>query len=280
MIFTKLQLNGNDFIFVNCFKTNISSPVSVSCETCNRKFGIGADGLVLIKPSEKADYKIEIYNPDGSKARICGNALLSLGKYLFESEDFKSQIKNKLDNIKIETDSGVRNISLEIEYGEVLYVSANLGKIDFQDNYFENKINKIKIKNNNYNINYLSVGNFHGVIILDEKDEIDDINFCELNKDNINLKKIINECNIEIIKIIDKNKIKIKIFERGVGETLSCGSGACAVVATAVKKNLCELDKEIKVISKGGEHRVKYISEKEIILKSKPVLVYNGYLRI
>ncbi|MBP0979892.1 MAG: hypothetical protein J6C55_04565, partial [Oscillospiraceae bacterium] len=132
----------------------------------------------------------------------------------------------------------------------------------------------------NYNINYLSVGNFHGVIILDESDEIDNIKFCELIQDNINLKKIIEKCNIEIIKIIDKNKIKIKIFERGVGETLSCGSGACAAVATAISKNLCEKQQEIKIISKGGEHRVKYISEEEIILKSKPILVYNGYLRI
>ena len=180
------------------------------------------------------------------------------------------KIKNKLDNIKVETDSGIKNISLEIEYDEIIAVSANLGKIEFKDNYFDF----------NNNINYLSVGNFHGVIILDESDEIDNIKFCELIQDNINLKKIIEKCNIEIIKIIDKNKIKIKIFERGVGETLSCGSGACAAVATAISKNLCEKQQEIKIISKGGEHRVKYISEEEIILKSKPILVYNGYLRI
>lgn len=279
MIFTKMQLNGNDFIFVNCLKTNINSPASVSCETCNRNFGIGADGLVLIKSSDKADYQIEIYNSDGSKATMCGNALLSFGKYLYESEDFKSEIKNKLNNITVETDSGVKNISLETEYDEILSVSANLGKtefIGFKNNYF-NLDNKIKIKNNYYNINYLSVGNFHGVIILDN---INNIKFCDLIKDNINFKNIISKCNIEIIEIVDKNKIKIKIFERGVGKTLSCGSGACAVVVAAIKKNLCEKDTEIKIISDGGEHIVKYISEENIILKARPELVYNGYLRI
>lgn len=279
MIFTKMQLNGNDFIYVNCLKTNITSPVSVSCETCSRNFGIGADGLVLIKPSDKADYKIEIFNSDGSKALMCGNALLLLGRYLFESEDFKSEIKDKLDNIIIETDSGIRNISLETEYDEILYVSANLGKIEFKDNYL-NFDNKIIIKNNSYDINYLSVGNPHGVVILDGSDDIDNIKLCDLIKNNSGLEKIITECNIEIIKIIDENKIKIKIFERGVGETLSCGSGACAAVSVATKKNLCEKEKEIKVSSKGGDHWVKYMSENLVILKAKPELVYNGYLRI
>ena len=276
MIFTKMQLNGNDFIFVDALNTKMLSPINVSCETCVRRFNVGADGLILINSSEIADYKMELYNSDGSKAEVCGNALLLLGKYLYESEDLKGKIKDKVDDIVVETDSGLKHISLDFnDIGEVISSTVNLGKADF-DVDCSNIENKIKIKEKEYDINYLSLGNLHGVVIVDN---IEDVEVSSLMNEDQRLLKIHESCNIEFIEILDKNKIKIKIFERGVGETLSCGSGAAAAAAVAVKNNLCEKDEDIRVISKGGEHKVKYTLDGDIFVTGNPKLVFNGYLK-
>lgn len=277
MIFTKMQLNGNDFIFVDALNTKMLSPISVSCETCVRRFNVGADGLILINSSEIADYKMELYNSDGSKADVCGNALLLLGKYLYESEDLKGKIKDKVNDIVVETDAGLKHISLDFnDIGEVVSSTVDIGKANFDVDYSKIK-NKIKIKEKEYDINYLSLGNLHGVVVVDN---IKDVEISSLMKENPKLLEIHKNCNVEFIEVLDKNKIKIKIFERGVGETLSCGSGAAAAIAVAIKDNLCEKDEDIRVISKGGEHKVKYTLNGDIFITGRPKLVFNGYLKI
>lgn len=277
MIFTKMQLNGNDLVYMDGFKNDVKIPSSVAIKVCNRRSGIGADGLVIVQPSENADCKIEIYNADGSKAKICGNALLLLGKYLYEAEESPLKIKN-VDTLKVEVEESVKEINLTIDYNEVESAVVNMGRPIFNPEHNAAKnVHSIEFNNVEYNIEYLQIENLHGVIIVDNIDNIDvEAMATEIKK----LADIDNELNLEFIEIINKKEIKMQVFERGVGQTLSCGSGACAAVAVAVKNGFCTSGDNVKVITKGGEHLVKYILNQEISITGVPKMVFSGCMRV
>ncbi len=290
-----MQLNGNDFIFVNSLESKIRIYENFVREVCDRNFGVGADGLVLLLLSDKADCRIEIYNSDGSKAQICGNALLSLGRYLFGMEDFELQklgLKNKLKNrmsklidIYVETDAGIKKINCDMEYDEIKFLLVNMGKIDFEKLCLKEEqhkeVGRIDLKKIDkddicVSVDLLSVGNLHMTIVVNDISKIDN-RYISDNKYIVELNKVYN---IEFMQVIDRQSIKVKIFEKGVGETLSCGSGACACALAAVKNQICDKDKKINVISKGGKHQVEFTDNSDMILYGNPTLVYNGCLKI
>lgn len=292
MIFTKMQLNGNDFVFINSLSSKIKIYQNLIKEICDRRFGVGADGVVVLSMSEKADCKIEIYNSDGSKAKICGNALLLLGRYLFELENFELEnlgfqnlsSKNfeskkfdntkldsiKIDSIRIETDAGIKEIYLDTEYDEIKSVFVNMGKVsqinqkfDFKksDKNFESKKFEFKFED----LNCLMVGNGNKHLVFTVKN-IDDINIKDIMKDK-DVLKIGKEYNIEFMQMLDKNKVRIKIFERGVGETLSCGSGACACAFVAAQTKFLQTDFFEKYEDK-NKYKNRYDKERELEKKA------------
>lgn len=264
MIFVKMQLNGNDFVFVNNRDSGMLSQKDVIKRICNRNQGIGADGMVMVSESDEADYKLEIYNADGSQAKMCGNALLLFGKYLYESDNFGSYRLKGRERIRVETQAGLREIKIEWEGNEIKRSEVDMGRASFE-------------RLDGGKINYVSIGNLHGVIFLESLDERE---IERLKKEYGEMFDKDKAYNLELVKVIDKRELRIKIFERGVGETLSCGTGASAAVAVAIKKNICSRDEDIRVISRGGEHILRYTKEGNIFLSGKPELVYHGYLKI
>ena len=283
MFFTKIQHNGNDFIFIDIDSLDHRYDFSENLivRLCNRNFGIGADGLILITRNGCDNLKIDIYNSDGSKANICGNALISLGEYLYTNKMcvFKCGLKNKenvICNVTVKTDSGEKTIFFNMAENFLSSVTVNMGRVDIVPLKITDEYDFI-FKQNNINVKYISIGNLHGVIIVDKlKIENEESKEVKKIKNLIKQSKIQNHINVEIIQIVNKNKIRMLVFERGVGETLSCGSGASAAVAVAVKKGYCVQGEEVKVQSRGGNIKVKYENSGDVLITGKAKIAFTG----
>lgn len=250
MKFVKMQGLGNDFIIIEningSFKGN---EVEFAKRICHRKFGVGADGLVIIEKSIIADAKMIIINSDGSRANMCGNAIRCVGKYIYEFMKIK---KNKLS---IETGDGVKYINLSIDNEKVTLITVNMGKASFDGkdillNNRENLINEeVIIENKNYTLTSLLVGVPHTILVNDK------------NEYSIKDGKIIEKSylfkegsNVNIVDIIDETSIKVHTWERGAGETLACGTGCCASVVALNKLGLCSDCVDVK--TNGGNLKV------------------------
>ena len=276
ILFSKMQGTGNDFIVINClnqyFNYNLSS---LSTFLCNRNFSIGADGVIYIFRSNIADFKMRIFNKDGSEAEMCGNGIRVLGKFLFEKS---ITTKNELN---IETLAGVKKIELVIENKTVVNVKVNIGMPFFEakripaylpkeSNLTDYSTINIEFRDNNYEFGLVSVGNPHAVCFLDN---LSKVNINDIGSFVENYKYFPNKINVEFAQIIDRNNIKVKVWERGVGNTISCGTGACATVACAVKKKL--INSNVTVQLDGGRLHVNY-DEEEIMLTGGAEFCYEG----
>ena len=275
--FTKMHGCGNDYIFFNCFTDDIPKPESLSILLSNRHFGIGADGIVLISKSEKADAKMRMFNIDGSEGKMCGNAIRCIGKYLYDNKIIEKK------NVTIETLSGTRNLILYTENDLVSSVSVDMGKAEFTPSKIpvslegEKIINrKISIKGEDYKITCVSMGNPHCIVFQD------DVNTLDLNSlgPKFEYSPIFPErVNIEFVKVIDKNTLKMRVWERGSGETLACGTGACAAAVAAVENGFCNKYEDIQVILTGGELIVKYTDDK-VLMTGKAEKVFEGFIDV
>jgi diaminopimelate epimerase len=256
-----MQGTGNDFIIINCLTQKFRFSYSnLTKYLCNRKYGVGADGVIFIENSEVADYKMRIFNKDGSEAGMCGNGIRCLGKYLYEEGLIKKQ------NLKIETVSGIKNIELSIEGKTVTYIKVDMGNPIFEYNkipvIFPNVMHteleqlELSVKDKKYIGFPISMGNPHVVIFVDN---LESINLEEEGKIIENYKYFPNKTNVEFVKVINKNKIKMLVWERGVGRTLSCGTGACAsAVISTLKKST---NNELIVDLEGGNLKINYDKE-------------------
>ena len=274
--FTKMQATGNDYIYIDGFHKNIDieSIKPYIKYICDRNFGIGSDGVIFIVPSEIALAKMIMYNKDGTEANMCGNGIRSVAKYLYE---------NKLTNKKqfqIETKSGVKNVKLYVNLDTVEFVSVNMGypiynpklvPVITEKSFFLNE--NVTIQNENYRTTCVSMGNPHAVVFT---------NYIK----NLKLHKIGPEfethylfperTNVEFVEKIDEKNIKMRIWERGTGETLSCGSGACASIAAAVMIGELRKNTKIQIIQKGGILEVEYNDQDGMILTGPTEKVYDG----
>ena len=275
--FTKMHGCGNDYIFFNCFTDDIPKPESLSILLSNRHFGIGGDGIVLISKSEKADAKMRMFNIDGSEGKMCGNAIRCIGKYLYDNKIIEKK------NVTIETLSGTRNLILYTENDLVSSVSVDMGKAEFTPSKIpvslegEKIINrKISIKGEDYKITCVSMGNPHCIVFQD------DVNTLDLSSlgPKFEYSPIFPErVNIEFVKVIDKNTLKMRVWERGSGETLACGTGACAAAVAAVENGFCNKYEDIQVILTGGELIVKYTDDK-VLMTGKAEKVFEGFIDV
>ncbi len=245
MKFTKIHGLGNDYIYFNNLKNNIKLSNDMIKKLSDRHIGIGADGVILLENSKIADYKMRIFNSDGSEAEMCGNGIRGLAKYIYDNKLTTS------DNIKIETKAGIRNVKLNIIDNKIDSIIVDMGKIEFNCSKIpvnindETCINKtLNINNTNYTFTSLSVGNPHCIVFMKSIDKLDisDIGY-KFEHHPI----FPNKVNVEFIEIIDKNNIKMRVWERGSGETLACGTGSVAAVVAGIITNRLNNNCNIKL---------------------------------
>lgn len=239
MNFTKMQGIGNNYLYFNCFEQPIDNPSELSVKLSDVHFGVGSDGIILIEPSEKADCKMDIYNADGSRALMCGNGIRCVGKYVYERGLVKKDV------ITVETLSGVKTLYLNIKSDIVQSIKVNMGQPDLVSKtipvifHSEHVIDEpIIIDNKEYRITCVSMGNPHCVIFVDDTDKI---NLEKLGPKFENDPIFPERVNTEFVQIISNTEVKMRVWERGSGETWACGTGTCATVVA------CALNKQVEM---------------------------------
>lgn len=275
--FTKMQSCGNDYIYFNCFHQNIVSPESLSVYLSDRHYGIGSDGIVLICPSDKADAKMQMFNLDGSESKMSGNALTCIGKYMYDN-----QITVE-DQISIETLSGIKKLKLYIQNGKVNSVCVDMGPTELKPAKIPVKlsgqeiVNKpVTIDGKDYHITCVSMGNPHCVLF---NESLESINMDEIGPAFEYSPLFPERVNVEFVTVIDQNTLKMRVWERGNGETLAAGTSACAGVVAAVLNGYCNKGQYILVKLKGGNLVVKYTDD-TVFMTGKPEIIYKGIVEI
>ena len=275
MIFTKMHGLGNDYVCINCFRERVEDPPGFARALCDRHYGIGADGLILICPSKVSDFKMEIYNSDGSVAGMCGNGIRCLGKYVY---DYRLTGK---ETLSIETKSGIRNMHLHIQDGKACGAMVDMGVPRLNAHSIPILSEKdlvindpIEVQKKNYRMTGISMGNPHAVIFSEE------INWISLEETGRELEfhpRFPERANIEFCHVTARDRMEIRVWERGVGETLACGTGACAAVVASVLNDLT--DEEVIVKLLGGELSVRWDRKvNHVFLEGPAVKVFDGVL--
>jgi diaminopimelate epimerase len=275
--FTKMHGCGNDYIYINCLEGEIENPENLAISLSDRHFAIGGDGLVLICKSDIADAKMRMFNMDGSEGKMCGNAIRCVAKYLYDNDICKKS------EIRIETLSGIKTLQIDADNGRVASVKVDMGKAELCPSKIPVALPGDRIINApltvlgiTYGITCVSMGNPHAVV------------FCE-DPDGLDLEKI-GPCfehheifpervNTEFVQILDKNTLKMRVWERGSGETLACGTGACASVVAATLNGYCEKGQDVRVILKGGDLTINYTDER-VLMTGGCVKVFEGVIEV
>lgn len=275
MKFTKMHGIGNDYIYFNCLEKEIENPEELSIKLSDRHFGVGGDGIVLILPSDKADFRMRMFNADGSEGKMCGNATRCIGKYVYDKG-----ITDKKE-ITLETLSGIKTLKLCVnEKNKVESVEVNMGEAILKASEIPVKSDKekvinerIKIADSEYNITCVSMGNPHCVVYMDE---IDNLDLEKLGPKFENDSIFPERVNTEFIKVIDENTLKMRVWERGSGETWACGTGACAAVVSSVLNGYCKYDNPIKIKLLGGELTIKFMKNGLVYMSGPAEFVFEG----
>ena len=275
MIFTKMHGLGNDYVCINCFRERVEDPPGFARTLCDRHYGIGADGLILICPSKVSDFKMEIYNSDGSVAGMCGNGIRCLGKYVY---DYRLTGK---ETLSIETKSGIRNMYLHIQDGKACGAMVDMGVPRLNAHSIPILSEKdlvindpIEVQKKNYRMTGISMGNPHAVIFLEE---INGISLEETGRELEFHPRFPERANIEFCHVTARDRMEIRVWERGGGETLACGTGACAAVVASVLNDLT--DEEVIVKLLGGELSVRWDRKvNHVFLEGPAVKVFDGVL--
>lgn len=271
--FTKMQGLGNDYVYMDAIHQDIDNESDLARFVSDRHFGIGSDGLILICKSNVADFKMRMFNADGSEAEMCGNGIRCVGKFVYD--------KGLTDKttLKIETLAGIKTLNLNIKNGKVETVRVDMGEPILTPNEIpvisDEKIVKnlkLKVEDKDFTFTCVSMGNPHAITIVDETEKFNVEKYGKvIEVDKAFPKKI----NVEFAQIIDKNNIKMRVWERGAGETLACGTGACA---TAVACNLNKLtDRKVNVELLGGTLNIEWSKEDNHVYMTGPaVTVFEG----
>ncbi len=272
--FTKLQGTGNDFVLIEDFEGEFNLNSRAIELLCDRHFGIGADGLLILANSDKADYRMIIHNSDGSRAEMCGNGIRCFGKYLWDRGHINEA------NFKVETDAGVKEVELIIDEATAVGARVSIGRPVFQSDKIPVKL-KGKLKVFDYEllfdqekikINAVSMGNPHCVIFVDQ---LDKLNLSFAGKRIEKHPFFPQRTNVEFVQVISRKEIKMRVWERGVGETLSCGTGAVAAGVVSIDKGLVSSPVIVKV--PGGELIVEWKGE-EAFLSGPAEEIYSGII--
>ena len=280
MKFTKMHGIGNDYIYINGFEENIvpEEMIEEIVAMSDRHKGIGGDGVIFIMSSDVADAKMRMFNADGSEGKMCGNGIRCVGKYIYEHDISHN------NPLKIETASGIKILNLEVAQGKVESVTVDMGspildpKLIPVDLDVEQVINyPLVVNGQEYMITCVSIGNPHCVIFTEGIDYLDLESIGPLFENN----PIFPErTNTEFIEIIDDKTMKMRVWERGSGETLACGTGASASVVAAIYNNIFTRNQEIKVILKGGELYITLTSDNHVFMRGSATEVFTGEYKL
>ena len=277
MKFTKMQGCGNDYIYVNCFEETVPDPSGTSICLSDRHFGVGGDGLVLISPSDTADFDMDMYNADGSRSGMCGNAIRCVGKYVYDRGLTEKKV------ITVSTQTGVKTLWLDVQYGAVQTVRVCMGKPDFRpeavpvagegDSFLRQDIT---VLGETWNVSAVSVGNPHCVTYVDDPYALD---FERIGPAFENHPVFPARVNTEFIQIINEHTLKMRVWERGSGETFACGTGASAALAVTAKLGLCA--DEADLILRGGTLHIEWDRETDLLYMTGPAtFVFDGEVEI
>lgn len=274
MKFSKMHGIGNDYIYVNCFEEKVSEPEKVSVVLSDRHKGVGSDGLVLIMPSEIADFRMRIFNADGSEAMMCGNATRCIGKYVYDMG-----LTDKTE-VTLETNSGIKYLELFLKDDKVDMVTVDMGKAILVprdipvDSDLESFVSQpLEVGGKEYKVTCVSMGNPHAVIFTEGIDELELEKIGPLFE---NHKLFPNRINTEFVEAIDSHTLKMRVWERGSGETFACGTGTCATVVAAVLNGICPKDEEVLVHLCGGDLRIIWKNDGTVLMTGPAEYVFEG----
>lgn len=274
MKFTKMQGAGNDYIYVNCFTETVKNPEETAVRVSDRHFGVGADGLVLICPSEKADFFMDIYNADGSRAKMCGNATRCVAKYVYDNK-----MTDKTE-IALETLSGIKCIKITVQDGKAVAARVNMGAPILTPREIPTKFDgetvvsqNLTIDDTTYAVTCVSMGNPHCVLYTDDVHAPD---LPRIGPKFENHEMFPDRINTEFVHIVSETEFDMRVWERGSGETLACGTGACAATVASILNGYCKRDTEIKVNLLGGTLYINWTADGDVYMTGPAETVCTG----
>lgn len=277
MRFTKMQGIGNDYVYVNCLTENVKNPSELAKKVSDRHFGIGSDGLILIKPSQEADFEMEMYNADGSRGAMCGNGIRCVAKYVY---DYGLTDKT---TVTVNTGSGVKTLELQVEDGKVSRVKVNMGKPELETAKIPITAETgkvvdypVSVLGTEYRITGVSMGNPHAVTFVSDLDGLDIQN---IGPEFEHHPMFPDRVNTEFVRVLDRHTVQMRVWERGSGETLACGTGACAVAVASVLNGYTEPGVTVKLL--GGDLEIFWDRKENLVYMTGPAqVVFDGEIAL
>jgi diaminopimelate epimerase len=273
MRFTKMQGLGNDYIYVNCLEETVPDPVATAKKASDRHFGIGSDGLVLILPDEQADFRMRMFNSDGSESEMCGNAARCVGKYIHDRGLSDSE------EIRLMTGAGIKTLKLTVRDGKAESVRVDMGEPILEAERIPTTLTGLRVVNTpveilgqTYGVTCVSMGNPHAVIFVEDADTFDVRGIGSVIE---NYPLFPRKTNVEFVTVEDREHMRMRVWERGAGETMACGTGACATLVAAVLNGLCERKAILRL--NGGPLTVEWDPETNHVYQEGPAeFVFDG----
>ena len=273
MKFTKMHGCGNDYVYVNGFTEKVADKPKAVVALSDRHFGIGSDGVIFINPSQQADFEMEMYNADGTRAEMCGNGIRCVGKYVYDHG------MTDKTSITVESFGKVKYLDLTVENGKVVKVKVNMGKPELTAkdlpvvSVHEQVIDEeIIVKGKSYRMTCVSMGNPHAVVFMDD---VEHLAIEEIGPYFENHERFPNRTNTEFVQVIDDSHVKMRVWERGTGETLACGTGCCATAVACVLNRLTGAHVTVQVL--GGEIEIYWDQKENLVYMTGPaVTVFEG----
>lgn len=277
MKFTKMHGIGNDYVYVNCFEESVKNPAEVSKFVSDRHFGIGSDGLILISPSAIADFRMNIYNADGSQAEMCGNGIRCVAKYVY---DYGLIDKTE---ISVETLAGIKYLRLQVENGKVASVEVNMGAPILEPKEIPVAVEEspvvnvpVEVKGKIYHMTCVSMGNPHAIIFMNN---VKDLDIAAIGPYFENHTVFPKRTNTEFVEVLDRNTVNMRVWERGSDETLACGTGACATTVACILNDKTE--NEVTVHLLGGDLKIRWDREANQVYMTGPAtVVFDGEITL
>ena len=275
MKFSQMHVIGNDYVYVIFLQEKVDNPEAVSIQVSDRRKGIGSDGLILILPSAVADCRMRIFNADGSEAMMCGNGIRCVAKYAYDNG-----IVSKPE-LSVETNSGIKYIQLQVQDGKAVSATVDMGKAILKP--VEIPMNAdgesfiaqpLQVSGKTYTATAVSMGNPHCVIFLEQ--DVDALALEKIGSLFEHHELFPARVNTEFVNIIDKHTLKMRVWERGSGETMACGTGACAVAVASVLNGYCQHDEAITVKLAGGDLQIVYQTDGTVMMTGPATHVFDG----
>lgn len=276
--FTKMHGCGNDYIYFNCFEQEVADPEALSIRLSDRHFGIGGDGIVLICPSDVADAKMRMFNADGSEGKMCGNATRCIGKYMYEHGLISKP------EMTLETLSGIKILKMTEEDGKITSVRVDMGKAILKPSEIPTKYTgdtavsvPLTVDSTEYAVTCVSMGNPHCIVFVDQ--DVNTLDLPKIGPSFENHEMFPERINTEFIRVIDDHTLQMRVWERGSGETLACGTGACAAAVASVLNGYCPKGEDITIHLIGGDLKIRYTDE-AVYLTGPATTVFEGSIEL